>query len=243
MIDRESHVPIYYQIEKYILQLIQNQDLKSGDIIPSERELTELFNVSRMTVRQAVMNLVNEGVLTRLKGKGTFISDQKIEQPLQGLTSFTEDMQARGLSPSSLLLSFRLVPASHSTAQHLNINEHEPVYEIKRIRLADAIPMAIETTFLSANLIKGVTEDIVNRSLYAYIEETLQLTIDYANQVIESDAALDTDADLLHITPGAPVLLIQRLTYLENDTPLELVQSVYRADRYKFVINMHRGRK
>lgn len=243
MIDRESHVPIYYQIEKYILQLIQNQDLKSGDIIPSERELTELFNVSRMTVRQAVMNLVNEGVLTRLKGKGTFISDQKIEQPLQGLTSFTEDMQARGLSPSSRLLSFRLVPASHSTAQHLNINEHEPVYEIKRIRLADEIPMAIETTFLSANLIKGVTEDIVNRSLYAYIEETLQLTIDYANQVIESAAALDTDADLLHITPGAPVLLIQRLTYLENDTPLELVQSVYRADRYKFVINMHRGRK
>lgn len=241
MIDRQSPVPIYYQIEEYIKQLIENQALKPGDSIPSEREFTEQFQVSRMTVRQAITDLVNEGTLIRMKGKGTFISDQKIEQPLHGLTSFTEDMQKRGLKPGSRLVNFGLVPSSSETAQRLTINEHDPIYEIKRIRLADDIPMALEMTYLSANLVKGLTESIVNKSLYSYIEQTLQLKIDYATQVLESAVAKEDEAKHLAIMKNAPILLIHRDTFLADGTPLELVKSIYRADRYKFVIDMKRG--
>ncbi|TCP30196.1 GntR family transcriptional regulator [Scopulibacillus darangshiensis] len=241
MIDRQSPVPIYFQIEEYIKQLIENQALKPGDAIPSEREFTETFQVSRMTVRQAITNLVNEGTLIRLKGKGTFISDQKIEQPLQGLTSFTEDMQKRGLKPGSRLVHFGLIPASAGTAHRLNINEHDPIYEIKRIRLADDMPMALEIMYLSANLVKGLTEKTVNQSLYSYIEKTLGLKIGHANQVLESSVARAEEAKYLGIEKNAPILLIQRHTFLENGAPLELVKSTYRGDRYKFVIDMKRG--
>lgn len=240
MIDRQSPVPIYYQIEESIKQLINNQSLKPGDAIPSEREFTEQFKVSRMTVRQAISNLVNEGVLVRLKGKGTFISEQKIEQPLRGLTSFTEDMKARGFEPGSRLVDFDLIPSSKLTAEKLGINEHDPIYEIKRIRLADHLPMAIELMHISANLIKGLTEEIVNESLYAHIENRLKLKIDYANQVLESAEAREEEAKYLGIKKGSPILMIERHTFLDTGAPLEVVKSVYRADRYKFIIDLKR---
>ncbi|MBM7646552.1 GntR family transcriptional regulator [Scopulibacillus daqui] len=240
MIDRESPVPIYYQIEEYIKQLIETEALNPGDAIPSEREFTEQFKVSRMTVRQAITNLVNEGYLFRQKGKGTYVSNQKIEQTLQGLTGFTEDMKKRGLKPGSKILDFKLAPAELSVAKQLYINEHDPVYEIKRIRLADDLPMALEMSYLPANLIKGLTEEIVNNSLYEYIEDNLQLKIDYATQVIESSLSHEDEAKLLQIPKNAPILLIQRQTFLDNGQPFELVKSKYRGDRYKFVVDMKR---
>ncbi|MDX8365975.1 GntR family transcriptional regulator [Cytobacillus sp. IB215665] len=241
MIDRDSPVPIYYQIEEYIKNLIESDELSPGDAIPSEREFSEQFSVSRMTIRQAITNLVNEGYLYRQKGKGTFVGEKKIEQTLQGLTSFTEDMEKRGMKPGSKLLKFELIPATRSIANELLINEHDPLYEIKRIRFADDLPMAIETTYIPANLLKGLTEEIVNRSLYSYIENELNLQIDSAKQVIESSVARADEAMELGIHKNAPILYIRRQTKLTNGQPLELVKSVYRADRYKFVINMKRN--
>ena len=95
VIDKKSPLPLYYQVEEHIKQTIQSEELQPGDALPSERELSENFQISRMTVRQAITNLVNQGFLFREKGRGTFVSNQKFEQNLQGLTSFTEDMKAR----------------------------------------------------------------------------------------------------------------------------------------------------
>ncbi|MEH7504488.1 GntR family transcriptional regulator [Neobacillus drentensis] len=240
MINKNSPIPIYYQIEEYIKALIENGELRPGDALPPEREYAEKYQISRMTVRQAFTQLVNEGYLFRLQGKGTFVAERKIEQPLQGLTSFTEDMKARGLEPGSQLIHFEIIPATKQIAGQLLIAEYGPVYEIKRIRMADSVPMALETNYISANLVQGLTEQIVNKSLYAHIEGQLDLRIDSASQIIESSTASQSEANYLKISKGAPVMLIQRNTFLKDNTPVEFVKSVYRADRYKFMIQMKR---
>lgn len=240
MIDKNSPVPIYSQIEEYIRDLIRKGELQPGQTLPSEREYSEQFQVSRMTIRQAITKLVNEGYLYRKKGSGTFVAETKFEQALQGLTSFTEDMKARGLTPSSKLLHFEIIPASMQVAVTLQVAEHTPVYELKRIRLADDIPMALETTYIPANLIKGLTEEIISQSIYSYIEDKLQLTIGEATQVIESAIARPNEVELLQLQKGSPILLIERRTYLDNGTPFEVVRSSYRADRYKFVSQLKR---
>ncbi|MFC0560731.1 GntR family transcriptional regulator [Halalkalibacter alkalisediminis] len=240
LIDKNSPLPIYHQIEEYIKDRIIKGDLKPGDVLPSEREYSQLFEVSRMTIRQAINKLVNDGYLYRKKGSGTFVAEKKFEQALQGLTSFTEDMKARGLKPSSQLLHFEIIPASLKVAATLQVAEHTPVYEIKRIRLADGIPMALETCYISANLIKGLTEEVITHSIYDYIEGKLQLKIGDATQIIESSLACQTEVELLNINKGSPILLIERCTYLANGTPFEVVRSSYRADRYKFVSQLKR---
>jgi GntR family transcriptional regulator len=240
MIKKNSPIPIYYQLEELIKELIEKGELKPGDAIPPEREYAEKFQISRMTVRQAFTKLVNDGYLHRIQGKGTFVAERKIEQPLQGLTSFTEDMKARGLKPGSQLIHFEIIPATAQIANQLSIQEYGPVYDIKRIRLADDVPMALETNYISANLIKGLTEQIVNQSLYSYIEQQLGFQIDHAAQVIESSIANQIEAQHLNIKKGSPIMLIQRNTFLEDRTPVEFVKSSYRADRYKFMIQMKR---
>jgi GntR family transcriptional regulator len=240
MIDKNSPIPIYHQLEEYIKSQIESGALKVDEAIPSEREYAERYQISRMTVRQAINNLVNEGYLYRQKGRGTFVNKQKVEQKLQGLTSFTEDMLERGMKPSSKLLSFQIIPADIQVASRLKLKENTPVYEIQRVRLADDVPMALETTYLPANLVKGLTEEIINQSLYKYIEDTLLLTISEAAQQIEAASAKEIEVKHLEIEKGSPVLLILRTSYLQDGTPFEFVKSAYRADRYKFVHTMKR---
>lgn len=243
MIDKNSPIPIYHQLEEYVKSEIESGALKTDEAIPSEREYAERFQISRMTVRQALNNLVNDGYLYRQKGKGTFVNKQKLEQRLQGLTSFTEDMTERGMKPSNRLLSFEIIPAGAEIASRLHLKENAPVFEIKRVRLADNAPMAFETTYLPANLLRGLTEEIINHSLYRFIEEKLSLVISEATQQIEASIAREPEIKLLQIEKGAPVLLIVRTSYLKDGAPFEYVKSAYRADRYKFVHSMKRTGK
>lgn len=241
MIDKNSPIPIYHQLEEYIKAQIDSGELQPDETIPSERVYADMFQISRMTIRQALTNLVNDGYLYRQKGRGTFVNKKKVEQRLQGLTSFTEDMSERGFTPGSKLISFEIIPAGREIADRLKLNENTPVYEIKRVRLADNVPMALETTYLPANLVKGLTEDIINQSLYQYIEEKLNLVIHEATQQIEASNAKEQELRLLEIEKGSPILLILRTSTLKDGTPFEFVKSAYRADRYKFVHTMQRS--
>jgi GntR family transcriptional regulator len=240
MINKNSPVPIYHQLEEYIKQQIESGILREEAVIPSEREFAERFQISRMTVRQAINNLVIEGYLKRQKGRGTFVSKRKVEQELQGMTSFTEDMLSRGMSPSSTLLSFQIIPADKNTAFDLKIEEKDSVYKIKRIRLADGAPMALETAYIPVEIVPGLTEENSNLSLYQYIEEHLSLSISEATQEIEASVADTFDAQTLGINIGDPILLIERISYLQNEVPFELVKSTFRADRYRFIHTMKR---
>lgn len=240
MINKNSPLPLYYQLEEHLLHLIQSEELKSGDALPSERELAESFKISRMTVRQAITNLANRNVLYREKGRGTFVSHRKIEQSLQGLTSFSEDMLSRGLEPSNKLLHFEMSPAHEDIQVLLSLEEEDLVYTMKRIRLANGEPMAIETSYIPVKLLPGLNQEILKHSLYRYIESELNLHISHATQTVEAAIATETDMKHLQVKSGEPVLLIQRDSFLEDGTPFELVRSVYRADKYKFKINLDR---
>lgn len=240
MINKNSPVPIYHQLEEYIKQQIETGILKEEGVIPSEREYAQTFQISRMTVRQAINNLVANGYLQRQKGRGTFVNKKKVEQELQGMTSFTEDMVSRGMNPSSILLSFQIIPADHATAVDLKIEENEAVYKIKRIRLADGAPMALETAYIPVKIVPGLTEENSNLSLYQYIEEHLSLSISEAAQEIEASIAGEEDAQTLGISIGDPILLIERISYLQDGVPFELVKSTFRADRYRFIHTMKR---
>jgi len=239
MIDKTSPMPLYFQIEEAIKLKIEKGEWVSGSMISSEREFAEAYEVSRMTVRQAINNLVNDGYLTRRKGKGTFVSAKKIEQKLLGLTSFTEDMRSRGYRPASKLVSFQTINANQRLAKVLDITENHEVYEIKRVRLANDTPMAIETTFVPVDLIQLQEDHIKEGSLYSQVENA-GFVIDYATQSLEASIAREAESEILEIKKGAPVLLIERQTYLTTGKPLELVHSVYRGDRYKFMIDMKR---
>ncbi len=240
MIQKNSPLPIYYQLEEGIKEAIQQQELEPGEMIPSEREYAEKYGISRMTVRQALSNLVNDGYLYRQRGKGTFVAHQKIEQPLQGLTSFSEDMRSRGLEPGTRVISFTEVEASHDLAAKLEVEAGSLLFELKRVRLADQLPMAYEMLYISKELAQGLTKDIAVNSIYDYVENKLGLKIQHGRQVLEASFARKTEAEMLEVAEGAPVLLIERRTTLDSNKPLEVVRSVYRADRYKFTIDMER---
>ena len=240
MLDKQSPIPIYIQIEEQLKQQVQQGDFPIGTAIPSERELTERFSVSRMTVRQAITNLVNDGLLYREKGRGTFVASPKVEQPLNGLTSFTEDMVARGMVPSSKMINFEILEPESDIAAALQLADGDEVYFVERIRFADDKPMAIERTYLPVEQFPGLNQDSFKGSLYALIENDQQLTISRATQRMEAGLVKKEDADLLHIKQPAAILMIERTSYLEGELPFEVVRSTYRADRYKFTTDIKR---
>jgi GntR family transcriptional regulator len=240
MLNKQSPVPIYFQLEEMVRNEIEEGKLKAGDMIPSERDYSERFDVSRMTVRQAITNLVNQGYLYRVKGKGTFVQAPKIEQKLQGLTSFTEEMKAKGLTPSSQILFFNIVHAMKPFSLELGLSINDQVFQVKRLRLADQVPMAVETICIPYNLLPNLTIEKAGGSLYELVEKETSLKIDYAKQEIEATVANETESKLLQIPKNSPTLTIKRICYLEGGVAFESANTVFRGDRYKFTVNVKR---
>lgn len=239
VLDKQSHIPMYVQIEEELKRRIKDGEVAVGTAIPSERELTEQFGVSRMTVRQSITNLVNEGLLYREKGRGTFVASLKVEQPLNGLTSFTEDMKARGLTPSNKVIRFEKMLPEPDIAAELQLEPGEEVFTVERIRYANEKPMALERTYLPARLFPALDEQALDGSLYSLIESGQQ-SISHASQRMEAALVRKEEAELLQIAMPAAILIIERISYLTNGTPFEVVRSIYRADRYKFVTEIQR---
>lgn len=234
MLDKTSHIPMYVQIEELIQQQIADGKYKQGEMIPSERELAEMYQVSRMTVRQAITNLVGNGQLYREKGKGTFVTTEKMEQSLNSLTSFTEDMLARGLVPTSEVLSFDVIVPPAEIAKELQIALEDTVYFITRIRHADNIPMALERTYIPTALFPNLQQHQLTQSLYEIIEHHYGTRLSYADQHIEASIVSNEDRKHLQLAENAVVLIMQRKTFLVDQRPVEFVRSTYRGDRYKF---------
>jgi GntR family transcriptional regulator len=240
MIQKNSPSPIYHQLEEEIKGAIQSLELVPGEMIPSEKEYTEKYGISRMTVRQAISNLVNGGYLYRQRGKGTFVAEQKSEPPLQGLTNFTEDMISRGLKPSTRVISFTEVKADHELAANLEVEAGTAIFELERVRLADRLPMAYEKLYIPKGHALDLKEEIAVSAIHDYVEKWFGLKIQHGRQVIEAAIAQKKEAEMLGVAEGSPVLLIERRSTLETNQPLAVVRSVYRADRYTFKINLER---
>lgn len=189
MIQKNSPSPIYHQLEEEIKGAIQSLELVPGEMIPSEKEYTEKYGISRMTVRQAISNLVNGGYLYRQRGKGTFVAEQKSEPPLQGLTNFTEDMISRGLKPSTRVISFTEVKADHELAANLEVEAGTAIFELERVRLADRLPMAYEKLYIPKGHALDLKEEIAVSAIHDYVEKRFGLKIQHGRQVIEAAIA------------------------------------------------------
>jgi GntR family transcriptional regulator len=230
--------PKYYRLKRHLLELTQSSP--PGTPVPPERTLAEEFDTSRTTVRQALAELVVEGRLERIQGKGTFVAKPKVAQSLQ-LTSYTEDMRAQGLEPASRLLEVGYVNADADLAELLRIREGARVLRIERLRLANGEPMAIEATHLSAKRFPGLRRHLTKySSLYSALSAEYGVHLARAEETIETALATPREAALLGTDTGLPMLLLSRHSLDEEGEPVEWVRSIYRGDRYKFLARLTR---
>ncbi len=240
-VNKSSPIPLYYQLKDIISELIEDEELKPNDPIPPERELCEYHGVSRMTVNKAIANLVNEGLLYREQGKGTFVAKPKEGYQLSRLLSFTEDMKAKGLRVDTRMISFQRKAATRKLKKELNLAEKEEVFEIKRLRLVSGEPYAIETAYLPVSICEGLTmEKLDNKSLYDILRSEYGLRMDYAHQTIEAVIVDEYESEILQVAQKSIALMLSRKTYLEGDRPMELTKAVYRGDKYKFEVVLRR---
>ncbi|MBV9024790.1 MAG: GntR family transcriptional regulator [Streptomycetaceae bacterium] len=235
---RTTRVPKYYQLKRHLLDITQT--MPPGTPVPPERTLATEFETSRTTVRQALQELVIEGRLERIQGKGTFVAKPKVAQALQ-LTSYTEDMQLQGLEPTSQLLDIGYITANDRLAELLDTKPGGRVLRIERLRLANGEPMAIETTHLPAKRFPGLRRNLAKyTSLYAALAGVYDVHLAEAEETIETSLATPREASLLSTDVGLPMLLLARHSLNTTGEPVEWVRSVYRGDRYKFVTRLQR---
>src|SRR3954469_6666619 len=213
-------------------------ELRVGDAIPSERRLTVSLGVSRPTLRQAIDELVREGLLVRRHGSGTYVAESKIALPLT-MTSFSEDMARRGMRPSSEVLNFEAISAGAKLGQRLRISPAEQVWAIRRLRLADDETMAIEFLHVPKRVVpKLKREDLEGHSFYELLRERFGVVIASGVQTIEPTVTSDEEAEMLGVPLHAPAFLFERITESEEGEVVEFVRSVYRGDRYRLVAEL-----
>jgi GntR family transcriptional regulator len=241
-LDRRSGIPLYHQIQQRLLEQIQSGELEPGKPLPSIQQIAGLMGVSQMTVRQAVRALIELGVIYSRQGKGTFISGIKLERDFRQVLSFTEETLARGATPSSRVLLFRIQQPGPEAKEALGLGDDEKVFLLRRVRYADSVPMAIESSCLPVRLCPGLIETFdPATSLYDELAAQYGIQLMVTDEVVEVGKANAEDAHLLEIAQQSPVFLFTRVSYLENGTPAEHVMSIYRGDRYKVVNRLTRG--
>ncbi len=217
----------HVQVREYVRSLIDGAE--PGSPAPSERELVQRFGVARMTVRQALDALVTEGLLERVPGRGTFVARAKIDVQVR-LSSYTEEMARRGMTPSSQTLLARMESAGPGVARALEISEGDKVVHWQRIRLADEVPMCIEDAYMADSIMPEFLESPLPDSLYAEFKRR-DLLPTWGEDSVDADLAKPEEAELLGIEAGAPVLRIARRAFAGN-IAVEVSRSTYRADRY-----------
>ncbi len=233
--NRNLPTHLYAQIKDILFERVQNGEWQPGTLIPTETELCELYNVSRITVRRALGELVREGYLERISGRGTFVTQPRVNQPLRQLTSFTEDMQRRGQRPNGKVLDFRVIPANSELADKLNIAKNDLVILLSRLRLANNEPMAVESSYLPQQYFAGIeNENFEGQSLYKLLRDKFGVVLTRAIQNISAAACPKREATLLSIPNKSPVLRIFRTTFDESERVIEYVESFYRGDKYVF---------
>lgn len=225
------------QLKEQLLTLVQQH---SGGRLPPERELSERFNVARETLRRCLRELEQDGLLERKQGAGTFVSGQPVVKQLQ-LMSFSEDMRERGLVPSSEILAVTEMGANARLAQKLKLVPGSPLIELRRLRFANDEPMALETVYLVKSRVPDFDpERLKTGSLYELLQGA-GIAIRSAVQQVQATVLSEEEADLLEVPPFSPSLLVERLVLSSAGEIVEFARTLYRADRYRFEVNVMRA--
>ena len=233
-LDDKSSLPLYQQLQRALRQAIESRVLGPDDALPPERDLAVDFSVSRITVRKAIDGLVTEGMLVRRQGSGTFVC-ARVEKNFSKLTSFSEDMRARGRNPRSVWLRKSAGTVTPEEALTLRASPGTPVYRFHRIRFADDAPMALEYATILAACLPSL--EAVESSLYAALERAGSRPV-RALQRLRAVLFTAEQAKLLHAQEKDPGLLVERLGFLKDGRAAEFTQSYYRGDTYDFVAEL-----
>lgn len=235
MEDSAMGAPIYLQIHNELKRQIEQGKYKIGDKIPAERDLALEFEVSRMTLRQAVQTLAEEGILERRIGDGTYVANQKVQEKMSGITSFTELMAAQGKTASSKVVSYHLTQASMSEAEQLKLQEGDAVLRMERIRFGNAEPISLETATIPGTILTHLTKDEVTKSFYSALENH-GFVVGHAQQTVTAQLATEKVADYLQVKRGDAILHLRQLSFLEDGTPFEYVRTQYVGARFEFYL-------
>lgn len=235
-LDRTRPLALYYQVAETLRGRIVSGELRPGEAIPTEEELQRLFGVSRATIRQAVRDLVGDGLLRLERPRGTFVSRPKIQETLPELISFSDEVRQQGLTPSSRVLTIALQPAPAHVAGRLGIREGEIVLRLDRLRLADDRPIALMHSHLAPWVGLG-TGDAYDGSLHTLLAGRGIRLVD-ADQVIEAATATPGQARVLGCARRGALLKVDRVTYSAEGRPIEHVVALYRADRYAYRLRL-----
>jgi GntR family transcriptional regulator len=235
---KSERLPLFESVGAALRQEIEAGRFAGADVLPGERELSEMLEVSRTTLRRAIAGLVDEGFLVHRHGAGTFVrrSPPHVEQPLSRLTSFTEDMALRGLTASSRVLERGAFLPTPEESMMLDIGLTESVFRLARLRLADGVPMAIERAAVPLRFLGG--QEPSGESLYAALEAAGFRPV-RALQRLRAVLIGATEATLLEIPAGSPGLDIHRVASVANGRRVEFTRSYYRSDTYDFVAELN----
>jgi GntR family transcriptional regulator len=230
-VTKQSHT------RQQVLDLIER--LGVGTAIPSERQLSADLGVSRLTLRAALDDLAREGYLVRRRGSGTYVQHPKIAQELT-ITSFSDDMRRRGMTPGSRTLSMSTTLAGARLGRFLNVSPSEQIVVVKRLRLADGETMAIETLHIAEALVPGLTPKALDGSFYELLRDHYGVIIVEGTQAIEPTVTNEEESEALGVPLHSPAFLFERTSRDEAGRTVEFVQSVYRGDRYRIVTELRR---
>ena len=243
-ISPSNPLPLYYQIREQLRQQILSGALRPGDALPGETQICAETGVSRMTARQALTQLANEGLVIRQRGRGTFVATPKTVLPNVQVTgmSYTEIMGQAGMSAGARILAQEVIPAADEVAAWLKLKAGEQVIRIVRTRSASGEVMSLETSFYPHARFPALAEtDLTDASLYRFLEERYGVAPAYAVDTVEISVAGAYEAEALKVNEGAPIVLVTTLGCLADDTPVAFTQTIHRGDRFR--ATLRRARK
>lgn len=240
VIKYDSGIPLYIQLQGILKEKILNGEYGVDEQIPPENELCETYNVSRITVRKAIETLVQEKLLYRLQGKGTFVTPLKLRRNLPKLYSFSEDMRELGLVPDSQVLEQCVEETDEAVRTLLQLPEAQTqVTKLSRVRLANNEPLLIEHAYIPLYLCPDlIHKDLAKGSLYQIFRDHYQLSLEYAEENYEVTVMNKREARILKCHEHAPAFSIERITFLDTKVPIELTRAIGRGDRLRFSVKL-----
>lgn len=234
-------IPLYHQLKEIFIEKISGGEWLPGATIPAEGELCAEYGVSRGPVRQALDQLVREGLLTRKQGKGTWVLPTKIERSLGRLYSFTDLIVQQGLAPSARLLSFERIRAPRGLARTLGLAEGAALFKIVRLRMADQEPLVLETIYVPVAFCPALAPgELAHTPLYSLLQEHYGVPLVKARQYFEAVVTDAFEAETLVMPQGAPVLLLQNITYTAGERPVVVSKAIVRGDRLRYYVELPR---
>lgn len=239
VLDRNSPIPLYFQLKNILLRKIEQAEWEAGELIPSEQELQDMYGLSRTTVRQTLSELVNEGRLNRHRGRGTFVSPpQMTHNPAQRLGA-TEYLAQQGIETGWQLLSADWAEPPKGVRQRLKLGEQVRVYRIHRLRLANQETIGYHYAYLPEAIVPYINQaKLTEGGSLRYLRDAPQMADSLAHRTIEAVNAEVPEVEQLQAQLGDPILAIERLIVAADGTPLELLWAAYRGDRFKYQITI-----